>query len=171
MVELNPKKESVLERVRFGRCLIEIAADSTLPRTVGALLDSGIILDEAYALEWIPPRCRRCISFGHSDESCPKTHKWVEKESTNASMKVDEGESSKMSRDKDCTAGVCGNDLKEKGIYTMGTYHPIDAMESDVVPAPNLGNSAMTSSIVEHGIEIGLHSSSDVTEAPISSFC
>lgn len=57
--------------------MVEIAADRDLPRKAEVQLPNGIILEESVAYKWIPTRCRKCISFGHSEDICPMIQKWI----------------------------------------------------------------------------------------------
>lgn len=55
-------------RTSLATCLVEIYAKRRLASKVEVMLENGIILSEEVIYEWIPPRCVKCVSFGHGEE-------------------------------------------------------------------------------------------------------
>lgn len=73
---------STFERASYTR-LVEVYADRELPKSASTTLPYGVLLEEV-VYEWIPPKCPKCISFGHLVDQCPTRQKWIPKEGTSA---------------------------------------------------------------------------------------
>lgn len=70
-----------VKRLKFARVLIEVTADATFPKIIRAKDNKGRIYEQEVEYEFIPPRCKQCSYFGHSDLQCPNTttQKWIPK--------------------------------------------------------------------------------------------
>lgn len=99
-------KTATFERASFARVLVEVFADRELPSTASARLPSGAIIEEDVVYEWVPPKCRKCVSFGHSTDQCPSKQVWVPKDGT----------SRVGSPSADAGRGLADGDLSEGGL-------------------------------------------------------
>lgn len=75
-------------RLSFARILVEINADSDLPNETTISLHDGENLIQTIEYEWIPPRCKTCLCFGHSLENCDSKMVWKVKQSLQEKVSV-----------------------------------------------------------------------------------
>lgn len=64
------------QRIRFARVLVEMKADSSFPKSIPVVLYDGRLIWQNVSYEWIPPKCDRCVCFGHNIEQCPMKTVW-----------------------------------------------------------------------------------------------
>ncbi|XP_020272316.1 uncharacterized protein LOC109847499 [Asparagus officinalis] len=72
------------ERLAYARCFVEISSKSKLPNSVRLDLGNGEWLETNVEYEWIPPKCNKCLIFGHVNYQClvVLVEKWIPKESS-----------------------------------------------------------------------------------------
>lgn len=72
LMQLHLESDWVLLGILQG-----VSASAPLPNEVVLeMQDEALIPVEC---DWQPPRCQGCFSFGHLDNQCPATSKWVPK--------------------------------------------------------------------------------------------
>ena len=70
------------EKLAFARCFVEISSKTILPNSVKMDLGNGELIETPVQYEWVPPKCAKCLNFGHSEHQCPVVNVeiWVPKE-------------------------------------------------------------------------------------------
>lgn len=80
-IDENTRK---LKKIKFARVLVEISANTVLPKTVKAIDKRGFIYNQEVEYEFVPPKCGECFCFGHTNLQCQnkvtdRQKIWVEK--------------------------------------------------------------------------------------------
>lgn len=63
------KLTSTQSRLPFARICVEVTAEANLPSNINYLDENGNICTEVVKYEWMPSKCARCKTFGHSCEA------------------------------------------------------------------------------------------------------
>ncbi|XP_020250145.1 uncharacterized protein LOC109827551 [Asparagus officinalis] len=82
------------ERLAYARCFVEISSKAKLPNSVRMDLGNGEWLETKVEYEWVPPKCSKCLVFGHVEYQCPVVlvEKWVPKATSDERVKAIENE-------------------------------------------------------------------------------
>src|SRR5436190_11003823 len=57
------------ERLLYARVLVEISTSNSPPADIDVIIE-GTQYKLSIEYEWIPPHCDRCLSFGHTADTC-----------------------------------------------------------------------------------------------------
>ncbi|XP_039001171.1 uncharacterized protein LOC120127313 [Hibiscus syriacus] len=60
------------KRLEYAKLCIEIGIDDNIPEYVDVLLNDGTVTSILVEVPWLPPHCKNCRVFWHSDKNCTK---------------------------------------------------------------------------------------------------
>ena len=78
------KATSSYERLEYTCCFVEISAKTPVTKFVHQEIEDGEKVNVDIEYEWLPPRCSKCICFGHVDHQCPTKQLWKQKKIVHA---------------------------------------------------------------------------------------
>ncbi|XP_039007850.1 uncharacterized protein LOC120135690 [Hibiscus syriacus] len=57
-------------RLEFAKICVEISVNDDIPKHIDVILQDGSTSSIFVEIPWMPPRCRKCKTFGHNDKNC-----------------------------------------------------------------------------------------------------
>ncbi|XP_039064772.1 uncharacterized protein LOC120209999 [Hibiscus syriacus] len=68
-------------RLEFAKICLEIGPNDKIPEYVEVVLNDGSVTSVLVEIPWLPPSCRSCKMFGHTEKGC-KVHKQTAQQPT-----------------------------------------------------------------------------------------
>ncbi|KAK8674364.1 hypothetical protein V6N13_112656 [Hibiscus sabdariffa] len=73
------KATALKQHLEYAKICVEVSAAFLLPNSVTVDVGDGNCFEIGVELDWGPPRCSKCVLFGHSDDKCRReVHSQVE---------------------------------------------------------------------------------------------
>ncbi|XP_039004038.1 uncharacterized protein LOC120130969 [Hibiscus syriacus] len=56
--------------LEFAKVCVEIGVNDEIPKSIDVMLQDGQTSSVFVEIPWLPPRCKKCLIFGHNDKNC-----------------------------------------------------------------------------------------------------